>query len=310
MYKKKNVKNDPSYEKLEKNWPAKMYKKGQPAELMLRFETSGNTDFYIDLSKALGEINRKAMRQGLYYYIQNVEFQDTTDGATLDLYTLADTWYTRNAWIRGYNKWCEQQARSDAPFAKYADFKIRMTSATASGTVLTPQGHGAADEFNRSEFIYNKDGDAGVGTAAIYMTGAHTGAYPNVTGYGLIQGYVSTRRNAGDINSSDDPIPSGANQDILISDGADGAGDVTTNKIEDNDLTPYDHDDMFGTAAGDLTRQFRLTTSALNRAVIGPGFCAPCGLLKFTTSGTSGNFSLQIRLVPGPYHGVYAERIE
>jgi len=310
MYRKKNMKDDPSYTKLEKNWPAKMYKKGQEAELMLRFETSSTSDWYIDLARALGEVNRKAYRQGLYYYIQSVEFQEATDGAALDIYTIADTWVTRNAWIRGYNKWCELNDKANVPFAKYADFKVAMTSDAGSKTVQTPQGHGSADEYNLSNYIYNKDGDAGIGNAEIYFVGPHTGAFPNVTGYGLVTGYAKTRRNAGVIDLTNEPIPNDADEDILVNDSADGSTVVTNSKISENDLTPYAHADHFGTAVGDLTRQFRLTTSTLNRAVMGPGFCVPCGLLKVSPSGTSGAYSLQIRLVPWPYNGVYAERIE
>lgn len=311
-----------------KNLPAQKYSSGQRTEKTLRFlldtgsneTTLADQTVYIDLAKALSEVNRKHYRQGLYYYISSVELQDAMDGSTVDIETLCDNWVTKNAWIRGHQHWNRINARSAAPLAKYADFKIRMTSATASGTVQIPvQGgngsannssNGGADEWNRSEFKYNKTAEAGaMGSAAIYMAGDHTGSFPDVTGYGLVKGYSETRRNKGDITSGDEPIPTGATTDILLVDGSDGHPDLTLNKIEENDLTPYDHDDYYGTAAGDLTRQYRLTVgNGAARAATIQGFCVPLGLLKLTASA-AGEYSITIKLTPGPYHGVYAERV-
>lgn len=293
-----------------KNLPAKIYKSGQREELKLRFAFANNNDAYIDIAKALSEVNRKHYRQGLYYYIQSVELLDSADGSTVDISTLPDTWVAKNAWIRGYEHWNRINQRSPAPLAKYADFKIRMTSTSASGTVLTPDGHGTSDEWNKSEFNFNKDAETGqMGVASIYMTGGHTGGFPNVTGYGLITGYSETRRNAGDITSADDPIPAGAVTDILMVDGSDGHVEITASKIEENDLTPYDHDNYYGTASSDLTRQDRLATGyGAGRATKIGGFCVPFGLLMLEPN-CDGSFSVTITMTPGPYHGVYAERV-
>ena len=301
-----------------KNLPAKKYDAGQRTEKMLRFAGNGDRTFYIDIAKALSEVNRKHYRQGLYYYVQNVEFIDTSSDSTLDIYTLADTWVTKNAWIRAYNAWQTQQHSVDLPQAKYSDFKIRMTSASASGTVDIPiqggdgsnnnTGTGGADEWNRSEIMYNKTAETGgMGGLVLYMTGGATGAGDSMTGYGLIEGYMNTRRNIGDITSADDPVPDAAQEDKLAIMGTDGHPEVASKLVTENDLTPYDHDDCYGTAADDLTRQFRLTTSD-GLSSVGPGFCAPLGLLKCVANVT-GDFDIAVTLAPGPYHGVYAERV-
>ena len=294
-----------------KNLPAKKYTSGQREEKILYFERDNNDTWYIDIAKALSEVNRKAYRQGLYYYVQSVELQDNADGSTVDIYTLPDTWLTKQAWIRGYTHWSEMMDKLDVPAAKYADFKIRMTSLSASLTLEVPHGHGTADEWNRSEFNYNKSEESGAqGTSSIYMCGPNAGSWPNTTGYGLITGYTNTRRNIGDIVEGTDPVPTAtAAEDILLLDNQDGHPQSTLQKIDDNDLTPYDHDNFYGVANGDLTRQFRLSTGfGAGRAATMGGFCAPLGLLKVDAACT-GTYSVSLKLVPGPYHGVYAERV-
>jgi hypothetical protein len=293
-----------------RNLPAKKYSSGERTEKTIRFAFSSNSDVYIDLSKALGEVNRRSYRQGLYYYIQSVELQDATDGSTVDIYTIADNWLTKQAWIRGYQHWNRINERSEAPLSKYADFKIRMTQSGASATFAVPEGHGSADEYALSNFLYNKTAETGgMGSAAVYMCGTHDGAFPNVNGYGLINGYHKSRRNAGDIQTAVDPAADTISQDILVLDGSDGHPEITDAKVSENDLTPYDHDNAFGFSTSDLTRQYRLSTgSGAGRATTIPGFCVPFGLMKLDPA-CDGEWSLTVKLAPGPYHGVYAERV-
>lgn len=292
-----------------KNLPAKMYKSGQRTEKTIRFVFANNTTRYIDIAKALSEVNRVAYRQGLYYYISAVELQDDADGSTVDISTLADTWLTKQSWIRAYNHWNKMNDSVSLPNAKYSDFKVRMTSASASATLESPEGHGAADEWNLSEFIYEKGGGSGqMGTAELYIAGTHVGSYPDVTGYGIVNGFSRTRRNIGDIQAGIDPVPDNAATDIMAL-ASNGESEVATAKKDENDLTPYNHDDFFGTSSSDVVRQFRLATgSGAGRAVAIGGFCVPFGLMKVEAS-CDGEWSLTVKLTPGPYHGVYAERV-
>ena len=87
------------------NLPAKKYKAGERTELSLRFVWNagdGNTTntVYIDLAKALSMVNRRAYRQGLYYYVASVEFSNGTE-AYAQINTLPDTWMTKQAWAVG-----------------------------------------------------------------------------------------------------------------------------------------------------------------------------------------------------------------
>jgi len=293
-----------------KNLPAKMYKSGQRTEKTLRFVFDDNNDRYLDLSKALSEVNRVAYRQGLYYYVSAVELQDAADGSTVDISVLPDTWVTKQSWIRGYQHWQKMNERSDIPVAKYSDFKIRMTQTVSSGTFATPEGHGSADEYALSKYIYDLAAESGsMGEADLFMVGAEQGQFPNITGYGLIRGYMNTRRNAGDINAADDPVPDAASADIMALTGSDGHPQIVANKVDSNDLTPYDHDNYYGASQGDLSRQFRLATGyGAGRATTIGGFCVPFGLMKVEAT-CDGEWSLTIKLTPGPYHGVYAERV-
>lgn len=293
-----------------KNLPAKMYKSGSRHEKTLRFVFNDNSDRYISIAKALSEVNRVAYRDGLYYYISSVELQDAADGSTVDIFTLADTWLTKQSWIRGYQHWVKMNNRTSIPAAKYSDFKIRMTSGAPSGTLAVPESHGTADEWDLSKFIYDKTAEnGGMGSADLYMVGNHTGSFPNITGYGLVKGYKDTRRNAGDITAADEPVPDAAQTDIMSLMGSDGHPEIVANKVDSGDLTPYDHDNFYGTTSSDLTRQFRLATGyGAGRATTIGGFCVPFGLMKVEAS-CDGEYSLTIKLTPGPYHGVYAERV-
>ena len=77
------------------NLPAKKYKKGTPAQIRLSFEFTGGTTQFIDVARALSQINRKAYSQGVYYYVNSVELYDNAD-SVVNLHTVPDRdWETQ-----------------------------------------------------------------------------------------------------------------------------------------------------------------------------------------------------------------------
>lgn len=128
------------------NLPAKRFKAGERTERTLKFivdAQAGGTSaspatFFIDLAGSLSAINRRAYRQGLYYYVESVTVSNSSS-AYFQFNTLPDTWVTKAAWVRGYRTWAKMNrlAMENTPemsYPKYLDYKILFSSdqATAS----------------------------------------------------------------------------------------------------------------------------------------------------------------------------------
>ncbi len=322
------------------NLPAKKYSAGERTNTTLRFTwdagADGNT-VYIDLAKAMSIINRRAYRQGLYYYVASVEFSNGTI-AYCQVNTLPDNYMMKTAWVRGFKKWMEMNRRANDHSnitPKYHDFKVLMNAASAStlnpayGNVASTTTY-AADDWVISQFVtddpYLHGGSASdtpveahnADQFTAHMLGPHTGSSGAWTSIGLIHSCQDVWRHQPSVgeptlvgDSDTDPIAN-------LFDSGDTHDDVRLNMDEDNDEPPYNNDGWIGsvhasheTSVGALMR-VSAGAGALARA---PGFCAPLGLLEVTTSdfgdGASviGPVELIVKLVPGTYNGVYAERI-
>ncbi len=117
------------------NLPAKKYKAGERTERTLRFAWDAGNDGgtkYIDLAKSLSTLNRRAYRQGLYYYVSSAYFINGST-AHVQINTLPDTWMTKVAWARGYKKWSRMNREAangsgSMIYPKYHDFKTQMVN--------------------------------------------------------------------------------------------------------------------------------------------------------------------------------------
>ena len=127
----KSPSRDPSYKRLQGNYPAKKYKKGQPCITRLSFEFTGSGTQFIDIAKALSAVNRRLYRQGCYYYVNSIEYYDNAD-SFVDVHTLPDNWVTRAAYRRAKGIFDEMNDRamqnSGTLLPKYHDFKVYMTA--------------------------------------------------------------------------------------------------------------------------------------------------------------------------------------
>ncbi len=321
------------------NLPAKIYSAGERTETTLRFVwdagSDGNT-VYIDLAKAISILNRRAMRQGLMYYVASATFSN--NGACYcQVNTIPDNYMTKISWVRGFRKWSEMNRRANDHSnvtPKYHDFKVLMNS--AAGTTLDP-ARGfigstttyAADDWVHSMFVTEDPylhGGASSDTPVeahnadqftAHMLGPHTGSSGAWTSVGLIESAQDVHRF---IPAVGEPTLSGdADTDPIANlfDAADTHDDVRLNMDEDNDEPPYNHDLFIGSGSAHETTVGALMRTgsggaALSRA---PGFPVPLGLLEVTTSdfgdgGQSiGQVELILEMVPGTYNGVYAERM-
>lgn len=315
------------------NLPAKKYSAGQRTIRRLQFELDGDGTYYIDIAKALSALNRRFYRQGLYYYINKVEFHESTSSgiATATFNILPDNWVTKNAWVRGFKMYQMLNSRSNIPRNKYHDFKVRWSNGVDS--YLNPVGIGSSyagsevgstatskalpligAEWNLSEYVVPSEDEedpgvhGGTDTMDIHVMGGHAGAAPNFTSYGLISGYAKTRATVDgespdldEANAILDPL------DLAFNDGHKELAEVL---VDENEQPPYSTNDYPGeSTVYHAQRAARLTTTSSSGVSRASGFCAPLGLLQLVTTGTAGAYAVTVELAPGPYHGVYAERV-
>ena len=325
------------------NLPSKAHKAGERTHTRLHFkwdagDGNSTSTIYVDIAQCLSMLNRRAYRQGLYYYVAAVGFSNNTE-AYCEVNTLPDTWITKAAWLRGFRKWSEMNRRandhSDVT-PKYHDFKTQMTSTSAA--VCQPVAYGdidsstnySVDDWVLSKFVTDDPylhGGAASDTPVeafnadaftSHMLGGHYGTSGAWTSISLIRSYADTKRDAGGAAAGSPELDGDASIDPLANlfDSSDTHDDVRANMDVDNDEPPYNSDLMTGeysveeTTVGAVMR----TSAGAGAFVRAPGLCAPLGLLQVNVSdfsaGTSvGPVALFIDLVPGSYHGVHAERV-
>lgn len=320
------------------NLPAKMYKAGERTQLSLRFrwdagDGNSTSTSYIDLAQALSQVNRRAYRQGLYYYVASVGFSNGTE-AYCQINTLPDTWMTKAAWTRGYRKWSQMNRLANNGSnvtPKYHDFKVQMIN----GATAMPAAYGdvdsstyyTSDDWVMSKFVsqdptmtdtgtYQQQDDDDPDQFISHMLGPHIGSDGAWTSIGLLRSLNDVWRRPHD--TGEPTLDGDADTDPIANlfDSADTYDDVRANMDTDGDEPPYDHDAMTGASSVEETcvaAILRVSDGGSGFATA-PGFCAPLGLLQVNVSDFSAGTSIDIvelivNMVPGTYHGVYAERV-
>ena len=332
----KNKSRDPSYKRVFGNYPAKKYKKGTPAVTRLSFEFSGDGTQFIDIAAALSVINRRLYRQGLYYYVNSVEYYDNQTNV-VDLHVIPDNWVTRSAHRRAKGVFDEMNNRAllslNTIMPKYHDFKVYMSPLHVTNGTSMPSLYiynGLHTVYNADDWVYSQvttaddDGDgnpdpvnANPGYADeffLHMLGGHNGTSDNWDSVGIIKSYGDTRRQPQTQNPS---VPTSINDDPLVNvfdySTEEQLNDILDNLNNDNDAAPYDADTYIGELQRSAQHVARLTTTPeAGRVSTAPGFCAPCGLIMVDPQGDSGGSNLYrivLNLAVGTYHGVYAETI-
>ena len=328
-YELKEKGRDPSYRRVDSNLPAKKYKHTNPTQLRLSFELTGGATKFIDIGMALSVINRKFYRQGVYYYVNSVEVYNDAD-EVVDLLVIPDTWVTRNAYVRAKQSWDDMNElallANPTIAPKYHDFKIYMSDLHRSTGSVSPSTHGVnassltndPDEWAYSQMVSaDDDGDSNQQADNFYlhMLGPHNGTPDDWVSVGIVKSYGDTRlaANAAGTPTIDvadllaDPIAN-----LLDYSSEEQVNDIITRLDEDNDLTPYDGNGYMGSSSvRQMQHVSRLVTTATNgRAVTGPGFCVPFGLIAVDSQVSSDdNFRVVLNIAPGTYNGVYAERV-
>jgi len=308
----------------------------EPAQRALFYAvtpSSGAFDVVIDVAKDLSATNRRLYRQGMQYYIQNVKIATGKGNVFSICATAGDTWMIHNAWKKGFALWRAQQREVNKVLpgssGKWADFKVDLWDGSSTPIDSIAGGDAATDdEWNLSNYVWDDDGTERQPTFCIIGATA-----PN-TKIGLVQEYHISRSQVGTGSLGDPPLPSEASDSIYAKSlGTDEMTDMLIDVVEsDNDLPPYNADEMIG---GDTVADEPLVQSMTFASELSPsnsgGFTAECGLIRISGSSkltatfphstnNDNNYDdihyldenlddtliIQVMVAPGPYKGVMA----
>jgi hypothetical protein len=303
-------------------------------ELDIWIQTDGTQ--YVDVAQCASLINRKMVRQGFRYFIQDVTlFADPGaigGGAanTCIIERLPDGWVAVNAWTKSMKVWerSEEQVLALQPElkAKWRDFKIFMDAAHANQSHqlqgnACPVGFGDWDltsptlgtlgyDWVASEIVIPNDpastSPEGDEAYFLHMVGSNNG----VKSKSMIQGYATSRARP----MSPDPNKV-ANTGWMVEafDDGDNLAQIEGNVRAHNDEPPYYLEENAGSGSeyypggssgmGGLAVVADLAATQYQTQKSSGSFMANCGLLKLTSTGSG---LLRIRLAPGPYKGLMA----
>jgi len=334
---------------MAKNLPSKEHMVGEPTHRYLRYilnhsnaHHSYNDSHFIDIALGLSVLNRRAYRQGVYYYVSGVTVHDSNQNVWTKFATAPDNWPVKRSWIRGFRKWSEMNSKAAANAGlddmaingKWADFKIFLSSKHRSNADGGESGVGDGtgpllpitsrdyENVDWSSGFMNPTIDnsavlpAGEWEYSRYISqqdadGQHItllGEHVPNTEYCLTHGFATVRQT---VRSEDPELPAQISTDYLntLFDDEDNQNqDVIDDLDDENDYPPYNKD-FYPCVESCIVAQTANSAGAgaVTRA---PGFVVPFGLLEvITNSATSGKVEIVIELAAGNYNGVAAARV-
>ncbi len=272
--------------------------------LSFRIPNSDSGEVYVDIAKAMSQINRKLYRQQGLWHVHGVcsyaESDLVAGGTTGVEYTVAisgapRTWVTRNALVKAFEAWKDQQkkaydASSDSIKPKWQDFKVWLNNNHKTNGSLQPtSGHmfGGVDLYDNGEWVQSKivyELADGAGAVQQYEPELHIlGDDNGTTNVGLIKQYALSRATV----QSPDPILLGGIEDNIyaVSDAAlgDQVEEIIENLETDNNEPPYSQLAYPGGSTNGnepLLYAFGANASTAKRKLTLNGFAAPNGLLE------------------------------
>ena len=261
---------------------------------------------FVDIAQGMSIVNRKLNRQqGLWTVLGvNVYAETVADavgvGYDIEISGAPRTWVARNALVKGFEHWKEQQAEAYAASSpsikpKWQDFKVFLnndhrTSFVAGDDLLPTSGSmfGSSDPYIAGpDWVHSKivftDLDGG-GLPTTHEPDLHIiGAGNGNTSVSLIRQYQISRAR---VFSPDPDVPSALTTSIytLMDAGlSDKIEEVTQNLLDENDEPPYDVDDYPGGASNGTEPTlytFGSNSSTFRRKISITGFAAPNGVVR------------------------------
>lgn len=283
-----------------------------------RFEvgvTEGTTTYYLDLAQTLSLQERRLHRQHRIYTVLGGLLSDSNNDASITINTAPNNWVTRTAVKRGFRMWQKmvKQHTQEAGVrlaqleGKWADWKIYLDATHQGASNILPLDGSTpgVDISPPGEWSYSRYVSEDVNWLALpaasadrnadefygHIVGDHSGTATNWISVGLIQSWLKSRPQVAALpiispndGIGDDPL-------TAIFDETDAQDEVLENLADDNELPPYDQNEVFGGyvagAGSQLQRQAMAHTSAQNPIVPFNGFEAIHGLVQINVTGTS-----------------------
>ena len=306
--------------------------------------------FYVDLSQCASILNRRFYRQGLTWAVSSIKVGTAINsGITVsklpNTWVMSNAWEKGfHAWKDMNDGAIEENEGSIRP--RYLDFKIyadalhhekgfagNMIPVAASGVQFVPPH---PDTWSPSKVVV-PFGPASPGNTTdfeILATGPNFPGASPVTGtdaVSLIEGYAASRALPAPVDpnvpaDADDADGSTPENWIvaLRNEGIDQDSEVIADLISENNKAPYPFegdgvnlDTMYPGGANqgmglELHDRMTSTDTTIGGYSTIQGGLFPCGLVRFDMQAgdTSGNFVIQINLVPGPHKGYMAQNYQ
>ena len=248
-----------------------------------------------DCGILLSKVNHRLYRQSRYYKVNVHIDANVADGSTIDVYALADTWWTQKALQMAKMAWDESNAEEkemlNGKVARWNDFRV---SAGLTGTgFMDPiqfDSAGGQVRFSAGEFDNAQVVDQAGGTRT--FTWANT---PGSTEYSMMEEYDRSG------NTSTDPTtPATGPYSGLLPNLEAGAAAA----LQDNgNLPPYN---ATGYGNGIWVKVGTLHLQSGRQRLSTGFFDAPCGLIRLDGIGTIPSAEVQLSFKGGDYKGVHA----
>ena len=284
-----------------------MAQKGKHYPVVRKFSvinTSGTPqqNGIIDVAKEMSKINHRLMRQSRMYDVSVTVDANVSDGTTIDVYALADTWWAMKALQMAKMAWDksneEEKAMLNGKVARWNDFRVFDglpnigSGATGFDELTAVQFNNQLSQvpFTAGEFDYSTCVDqAGVTRTFTWGTGTSSA-------YGIYEEYQKSG------NTSTDPTtPALGPYTGLLPNLEAGAASA----LQDQGNEPPYNANGYGTAIWVKVGTLQLYAG---RQRLSTGyFKAPCGFIALTGIGGIGSTpDITVECRRGDYKGVHA----
>jgi hypothetical protein len=253
---------------------------------------------FADVGSLLSKVNHRLYRQSRYYECSVTIDSNVADGTTVDVYALADTWWTQKSLQLAKQAWDESNAEEkmmlNGKVARWNDFRVQAGLGGFGG--LNPVQFSRVTLAN-VPFLTGEFEDSSVVDQA-GVTRVFTWGVGSANSYSLMDEYNATG------NTSADPQnpATGAYTGLLPNLEAGAAAALQ----DDGNQPPYDANNY---GSGYWVKVGTLHLAGGRQRLSTGYFTAPCGLIALTNVGFLANPDIQVEIKAGDYKGVKAPSI-
>jgi hypothetical protein len=243
----------------------------------------------------MSQTNHRLYRQSRYYEVSVTIDSNVADGTTIDIYALADNWWTEKALQLAKAAWDESNAEEKemlkGKVARWNDFRVQAGLTGFGGLTAQQFSHTtlAAVPFTAGEFDDSQVVDQ-AGATRTFTWGS-----PGASEYSIMDEYDASG------NTSTDPTTAATGPYSGLLPNLEAGAAAALQQVGNN--APYN---MTGYGNGIWVKVGTLHLSAGRQRLSTGFFTAPCGFVAMTGVGWLDNPDIQIEVKRGDYKGVHA----